>query len=114
MSLSASHLKADVIIHITERLQHEDWLSWPILNSSYIDGILFADINGDKATLLKVIAKGIPYLVLNNNFSENINCISIDNEKAALEAMEYLIKSGHKKIATIAGDLSTQARKGQA
>ena len=61
VSLSASHLKADVIIHITERLQHEDWLNWPILNSSYIDGILFADINGDKATLLKVIAKGISY-----------------------------------------------------
>lgn len=111
VSLSASHLKADVIIHITERLQHEDWLNWPILNSNYVDGILFADINGDKATLLKVIAKGIPYLVLNNHFTENINCISIDNEKAALEAMEYLIKSGHKKIATIAGDLSTQAGK---
>ena len=111
VSLSASHLKVDVIIHITERLQHEDWLSWPILNSSYIDGILFADINGDKATLLKVIARGIPHLVLNNYFTENINCISIDNEKAALEAMEYLIKLGHKKIATITGDLSTQAGK---
>lgn len=111
VSLSASHLKADVLIHITERLQHEDWLIWPILNSSYIDGVLFADINGDKATLKKVIAKGIPYLVLNNYFSENINCISIDNEKAALEAVSYLIKSGHKRIATISGDLTTYAGK---
>lgn len=111
VSLSASHLKADVLIHITERLEHEDWLSWPVLNSNYLDGILFADINGDKATLMKVIAKGMPYLVLNNNFSEDINCISIDNEKAAIEAVDYLVKLGHKRIATIAGDLHTQAGK---
>lgn len=112
VSLSASHLKADVLIHITEQLgSHEDWLSWPILGSQYLDGLLFADINGDKATLKKVIAKGIPYLVLNNYFEENINCISIDNEKAAIEATDYLVKLGHKRIATIAGDLNTQAGK---
>lgn len=111
VSLSASHLKADVLIHITERLEHEDWLNWPILNSNYLNGVLFADINGDKVTLMKVIARGIPYLVLNNNFSEDINCISIDNEKAAIEAVDYLIKLGHKRIATIAGDLHTQAGK---
>ena len=111
VSLSASHLKADVLIHITDRLQHEDWLSWPILQSNYLDGLLFADIDSDKATLKKVIAKGIPYLVLNNFFSEDINCISIDNEKAAFEAVNYLLKLGHKKIATIAGDLHTYAGK---
>lgn len=112
VSLSASHLKADVLIHITEQLgAHSDWLSWPILNSHYLDGLLFADINGDKSTLKKVIAKGIPYLVLNNYFEEDINCISIDNEKAAIEAVNYLVRLGHKRIATIAGDLNTQAGK---
>lgn len=112
VSLSASHLKADVLIHITEQSGgHEDWLSWPILRSHYLDGLLFADINGDKSSLKKVIATGIPYLVLNNYFEEDINCISIDNEKAAIEAVDYLIKQGHKKIATIAGDLNTHAGK---
>lgn len=112
VSLSASHLKADVLIHITEQSgNHEDWLSWPILKSHYLDGILFADINADKATLKKVIATGIPYLVLNNYFDEDINCISINNEKAAIEAIDYLIKQGHKRIATIAGDLNTDAGK---
>ncbi|HBG64576.1 MAG: hypothetical protein A2Y00_03445 [Omnitrophica WOR_2 bacterium GWF2_43_52] len=111
VSLAASHLKADVLIHITERARHEDWLNWPVLNSSYLDGVLFADIDSDTATLKKFIAKGIPYLVLNNAFDEPINSISIDNEKAAVEAMQYLVKLGHKKIATIAGDLHTQSGK---
>src|SRR3989338_3979361 len=66
VSLSASHLKADVLIHITDLLQHEDWLNWPVLQSNYLDGLLFADIDSDKATLKKVITKGIPYLVLKN------------------------------------------------
>lgn len=111
VSLAASHLKADVLIHITERLHHEDWLNWPVLNTSYLDGVLFADIDSDTSTLKKFIAKGTPYLVLNNAFSEPINSISIDNEKAAVEAVHYLVKLGHKKIATIAGDLHTQAGK---
>ncbi len=111
VSLSASHLKADVLIHISERLQHEDWLNWDILRTNYLNGLLFADIDSDKATLKKVIAKGIPYLVLNNYFTEDINCISIDNEKAAIEVVNYLVKLGHKNIATIAGDLYTQAGK---
>lgn len=111
VSLSASYLKADVIIHITERQGHEEWLTWPILSNNYIDGVLFADIDGDKTNLRKIIAKGLPYLVLNNYFAESINCISIDNEKAAIEVVEYLVKLGHEKIATIAGDLNTHAGK---
>lgn len=112
VGLAASHLKADILIHITERYgKHEDWLNWPLLNSDYINGVLFADIDGDTATLHKVINKGLPYLVLNNYFKEDINCMAIDNEKAAVEVVDYLIKLGHRRIATIAGDLHTQAGK---
>ena len=50
-------------------------------------------------------------MVLNNIFSEPINCITVDNRKAAYDIVEYFIKKGHRKIATIAGDLSTQAGK---
>lgn len=111
VGLAASHLKADVLIHITEAQNHQDWLTWPLLSSNYINGVLFADINGDEPTLKKVIAKNLPCLVLNNYFNDNINCLSIDNEKAAIEVIDYLVKLGHKNIATIAGDLSTQAGK---
>lgn len=110
--LSASRLKIDVMVHITERQKHEDWLTSTALSPDYIDGILFADINGDRQQLKRVLARRIPCIVLNNYFErEPINSIAIDNEKAAIGVCEYLIKLGHEKIATIAGDLATEAGK---
>jgi len=51
-------------------------------------------------------------MVLNNSFeTEPINSIAINNENAAIEVTEYLINLGHKNIATIAGDLSTESGK---
>lgn len=111
VSVAASRLKVDLLIHITERLSHRDWLTSSVLSSKNIDGILFADINGDISTLKKVIAKKIPYIVMNNYFDEPINFITIDNKNAAIEVVNYLISLGHSKIATITGDLSTQAGK---
>ena|SRR3989338_1910610 len=111
VSLAASRLKADILMHITDRFDHHDWLDSQTLTEEYIDGIIFADINNDVTMLRKVIQKGIPYIVLNNIFSEPINCITVDNRKAAYDIVEYFIKKGHRKIATIAGDLSTQAGK---
>lgn len=109
VGLAASRIKTDILMHITDRFDHRDWLETSVLETDYIDGIIFADINNDVNMLRKVIGKGTPYVVLNNHFGEPINCISIDNKKAAFDLTERLINLGHKKIATIAGDLSTQA-----
>lgn len=110
--LTASRLKIDIMIHISERHSHEDWLTSTALSPDYIDGVLFADINGDRQQLKKVLARGIPCVVLNNYFEkEPINCVAIDNEKASVDVTEYLVRLGHRNIATIAGDLSTEAGK---
>ncbi len=106
-SLAASHLKADLLIHITERDGTEEG---GILNpKEFSTGILFADIDQNKSVLGKVASRKIPYLVLNNYFEEPLNCIEIDNYKATRRLMEYLVKLGHTRIATICGELNTQA-----
>jgi len=110
VALAASRLKIDIMMHISERDKHEDWLTSNALSPDYIDGIIFADINSDKQQLKKVIARKVPCVVLNNHFEkEPINSISIDNEKAAIDVTQHLIDLGHKRIATIAGELSTEA-----
>ncbi|UCH12640.1 MAG: LacI family DNA-binding transcriptional regulator [Candidatus Omnitrophota bacterium] len=112
VSIAASRLKLDIMFHITDRQKHEDWLTSTTLSPDYIDGVLFADINGDIRQLNKVIARKIPYIVMNNYFERQpVNCIAVNNRKAAEDVIEYLIGLGHTKIATIAGDLSTAAGK---
>lgn len=73
-------------------------------------GILFADIMGNESSIKRARKEKIPYFILNyyDPDSKN-NCIGIDNEKAAFIAVEYLIKSGHSRIATITGKMNAQA-----
>lgn len=109
VSLSASRLNADFLFHITDRSNHKGWLDSTLLDTDYIDGIIFADIDNDIKIVEKAIHGGMPCLVLNNILDEPINYISVDNKQAAIEVVEYLIGLGHTRIATIAGDVSTQA-----
>lgn len=109
VNLAASRLHVDILVHIVSRKDHSEWLDPTLLDRNFVDGILFADIDRDIAVVKKSIMKGMPTLVLNNRFDEPINCISIDNHKASFDVVEHLIELGHTKIATIAGDLHTQA-----
>ncbi len=109
VTAAASRLRIDILIHITERDKHADWRKSESFISKSVKGVIFADINGDRNEFFDFLKRGIPCVVMNNYFSEDVNCIAIDNHKAAIEIVEYLIKLGHSKIATIAGDLNTQA-----
>src|ERR1700685_3115221 len=109
VNLAASRLNVDFLVHITDRSNHATWLDPTLLDRKYVDGILFADIDNDLEIVKKAIMRGMPCLVLNNIIQEPINYIAVNNYKAAMSVVEEFIKLGHKHIATIAGDLSTQA-----
>lgn len=109
VSLSASRLSTDFLVHITDRSSHKGWLDSSLMDTKYVDGIIFADIDNDVDIVKKAIRWGMPCVVLNNILDEPINYISVDNKRAAIEVVEYLIGMGHRDIATIAGDISTQA-----
>lgn len=109
VSLSASRLNADFLMHIVDRSDHSGWLDSTLMDKNYIDGILFADIDNDLDIVKKAIRRGVPCLVLNNIIDEPINYIAMDNRQAACQVVQELIKLGHERIATIAGDVSTQA-----
>lgn len=109
VSLSASRLSADFLIHIVDRSDHRGWLDSTLMDKNYIDGIIFADIDNDINIVKKAIQRGMPCMVLNNILDEPINYVAVDNWKAAYNIVEHFIRLGHKQIATIAGDVSTQA-----
>ena len=109
VNLAASRLNVDFLVHITDRSNHATWLDPTLLDRKHVDGILFADIDNDLDIVKRAIMRGMPCLVLNNVIQEPINYIAVNNHKAAMQVVEEFIKLGHTKIATIAGDRSTQA-----
>jgi len=109
VNLAASRLNVDFLVHITDRSDHDTWLDPTLLDRKHVDGILFADIDNDIDIVKKAITRGMPCLVLNNIIHEPINYIAVNNYEAAVQVVEAFIKLGHKQIATIAGDLNTQA-----
>lgn len=73
-------------------------------------GILFADALNNERWVKRAKKEKMPFLFLNYyDVTSKDNCIGIDNVKASLEAVNYLINSGHKRIATITGKLNAQA-----
>lgn len=109
VSLSASRVNADFLIHITDRSNHQGWLDSTLMDRNYIDGIIFADIDNDISIVKKAIRRGMPSIVLNNMLDDPINYVAMDNYSAAFGVIEHLVKLGHTQIATVAGDISTQA-----
>ena len=108
-SMAASRLRADLLIHITERESHQDWLQTVGMQPGCSSGILFADINKDRKGLDRVLSRRIPCVVLNNSFSDPIDYINVDNYKATRRVIRYLVELGHRRIATICGDFTTEA-----
>ncbi len=109
VNLAASRLNVDFLVHITDRGNHATWLDPTILDRKHVDGILFADIDNDLEIVKKSIMRGMPCMVLNNKIDEPVNCLWVNNYEASFKVVDEFVKLGHKQIATIAGDLSTQS-----
>ena len=95
-------LKLDLLLHLTDAKTP--------LSLGGVGGIIFADIIGNRKQLETALNENIPCVVINNYIEDlEVDCIAVDNLKGSIEAVNYLINLGHRKIAHITGDLVTQA-----
>ena len=97
---AAERARCDLLLHITDGKT----------SPSNVDGVIFLDIFGCDDLLDATLDAGTPVVVLNHYLEDlPVSCVAIDNETAAERVVDYLVKLGHKDIATITGDLKTQA-----
>lgn len=69
-----------------------------------VDGVLFISNTVCEGTMIKFQEMDVPVVLISTKDDKNIlPSITIDNEKAAFTAVDYLCKLGHKKIAMISG-----------
>lgn len=103
------------LLNTDENVDHEI----AALNSLWekrVDGLILCSSRLDQAQLRAKLAR-FPFAVLVNRFLEtavpNVCSINVDDECGAQKAVDYLIASGHRHIAFIAGpqhSLSSQRR----
>lgn len=68
------------------------------------DGIIVCSLPPEKSLIKKIIGVNIPVVLISTVYNGySIPYIKVDDYKASYAAVEYLIKSGHKKIAMIGG-----------
>jgi LacI family transcriptional regulator len=101
---SCESLRLDLIFHITN--------GYNPLNSNSVGGIIFADIIENRKQVEAAIAVGTPCLIINNKVDDlPVSYIAVDNVKGGGTVADYLLNLGHKRIATVTGNLNTQAGK---
>jgi DNA-binding LacI/PurR family transcriptional regulator len=94
-------LRMDLVFHITNGGNY--------LNTNNVDGVIFADIIENRKQVEAALVNETPCLIINNRVDDlDVSYIAVDNELGGCLAAEYLTGFGHKKLATITGNLNTQ------
>ncbi len=102
VGMAAEKVGCDLLLHITDGRTS--------VNPAAVDGILFIDLDGNEELVDRAIDEGVSCVVLNHYMEDlPVSCVAIDNKTAAKHVVDFLVKLGHKDIATITGDLKTQA-----
>ena len=95
-------LRLDLVFHITN--------GYSPLNTNNVGGIIFADIIENRKQVEFALAAGAPCMIINNKVDDlDVNYIAVDNMLGGKVAADYLVSLGHKQIATVTGNLNTQA-----
>ncbi len=70
-----------------------------------VDGILIVSTSREPSFLNPMEKAGIPAVLLDREIkSDAFDCVTIDNRNAAERATDYLIESGHRRIAVICSE----------
>ena len=102
IGIAAERVGCDLLLHIT------DGKTAPA--PAAVDGVMFIDVYGCEELLDRTLDEGMPTVVLNHYLEElPVSCVAIDNRTAAERVVNYLVGLGHRDIATVTGDLKTQA-----
>jgi DNA-binding LacI/PurR family transcriptional regulator len=95
-------LHLDMVFHITD--------GYNPLSSHNVGGVIFADIIENRKQVEEALNEGVPSLVINNIVKDlEINYIAVDNVRGGSIATDYLYNLGHRRIATVTGNMQTQS-----
>lgn len=106
VSSACSTLNYSVILWLAEP-EYERRRVRQVINNHCIDGAVIASILIDDPLLKLLIEDNLPFVLIGRYPGNgNVSYVDVDNRTAAFEAVEYLVKVGYRRIATITGPLN--------
>ncbi|MFD9741224.1 LacI family DNA-binding transcriptional regulator [Umezawaea sp. NPDC059074] len=91
-----------VLMMTTQQDVEQDVVGY--LSGGHVDGVLIVSLHGQDPLPLKLAEAGVPIVVGGRPLvGDGIQYVDSDNFNGALEAARYLVSTGRRRIATIAG-----------
>jgi DNA-binding LacI/PurR family transcriptional regulator len=94
--------RVQLVLMMTQQDEENDLVGY--LSNGHVDGVLVISLHGDDPLPLKLAEAGLPIVVGGRPLvGDGVQYVDSDNFNGALEATRYLVSTGHRRIATIAG-----------
>jgi LacI family transcriptional regulator/LacI family repressor for deo operon, udp, cdd, tsx, nupC, and nupG len=75
-----------------------------IMKSESVDGLIVAPVHERDKDVQDLVLSGLPIVCVDRGLSDlDVDVVLVDNEQGAYDAVNYLIKLGHTRIAYIGG-----------
>lgn len=80
-----------------------------LLRSQYLDGVILASTRLDDPLIERLVNDGVPFVSVGRHPHPQVSYVDVDNVAGARMAVDYLIRQGHTRVATITGPLNMAA-----
>ncbi|MEL7598828.1 MAG: LacI family DNA-binding transcriptional regulator [Proteiniphilum sp.] len=81
-----------------------------VLMNKQADGIILVPVDGGEKTVKRIIDRRIPMVQIDRFYQEiDASYVIVENLKSSFDAIELLIRKGHKRIGLICYDLNVSA-----
>ncbi|WZL77776.1 LacI family DNA-binding transcriptional regulator [Eubacteriales bacterium mix99] len=74
------------------------------LRKKWVDGIILATSGKQSGHITELKDSGLPVVLLIRRLEDRVDAVVVDHIEAARQAVAYLIRTGHRKIAMVNGD----------
>ncbi|MFW6104649.1 MAG: LacI family DNA-binding transcriptional regulator [Candidatus Bipolaricaulota bacterium] len=100
-----NELGYELMLSLLTTPDEEEKLYPEVISNSFLDGLLIASNPVDDPLIEALLNDGTPFVSVGRHPNEQANYVDVNNYGGAKQATEFLINSGHERIATITGPL---------
>ncbi len=100
---TCNHHQYHLMLSLFSDQKDEEDLYRRVVGSGYLDGVIIASTTLDDPLIPRLLRDRIPFISVGRYPNEEVSYVDVDNVGGARKAVEHLLRSGRRRIATITG-----------